>query len=225
MNNGQTERASAEDGLAANIARGAGVIERAAAGGVFRSRALGPRERQRATYVSIRDRILELEACARAALENARELLDLRRRLAAFELEEKWSAVAPNVVTEVGGNDILDKYLAGSSYTATLYLGLISSVSYGVGPAVGDTMSSHAGWTEAGPTNAPDYSESTRQAPTFGAASGIGTSGISSWLMVSSPLCHPCARCAPRRPCRHRGAVRPRRTADPRCSTANGNGS
>ena len=46
------------------------------------------------------------------------------------------------------------------------------------------------------------------------------------WLMVSSSAPrHRCARSAPRRRHRHPGAVRPRRTADPRCSTASGNGS
>ena len=53
-----------------------------------------------------------------------------------------------------------------------------------------------------------------------------GKVGVSSWLMVSSSAPrHRCARSAPRRRHRHPGAVRPRRTADPRCSTASGNGS
>lgn len=84
---------------------------------------------------------------------------------------EKWREVKENLVVTAGLNDILDKYFAGSSYTAAWFLGLISSVSYSA-IAAGDTMSSHAGWTEAGATNAPNYSSSTRPAISFSAASG-----------------------------------------------------
>jgi hypothetical protein len=59
----------------------------------------------------------------------------------------KWEAEAPNLVVNGGLQDMNNKYFLGSAYTATWYLGL-----YGSGatnsPAAGDTMSSHAGWTE-----------------------------------------------------------------------------
>lgn len=84
----------------------------------------------------------------------------------------KWREIIRNLVTTGGKNDLLDKYFAGSTYTAAWYFGLISSVSYTTGPAVGDTMSSHGGWTEAGPTNAPNYSQGTRPSIAFSAASG-----------------------------------------------------
>ncbi len=69
----------------------------------------------------------------------------------------KWRDEAPNVVTTVGKNLMLDTALAGgSAYTVVgPFLGMISSVSYGAGPVAADTMASHAGWTEAGGTNAP----------------------------------------------------------------------
>jgi hypothetical protein len=81
---------------------------------------------------------------------------------------ERWSF--ENLVTTAGKNDLLDKYFAGSGYTAAWYLGLISSASYGAGPAAGDTMSSHSGWTEAGPTNAPNYAAGSRPALSWNAA-------------------------------------------------------
>jgi hypothetical protein len=74
----------------------------------------------------------------------------------------KWEAEAPNLVVNGGLQDMNAKYFTGSAYTAAWYLGL-----YGSGatnsPAAGDTMSSHAGWTEV-----TAYSQSTRPACTFG---------------------------------------------------------
>jgi len=87
----------------------------------------------------------------------------------------KWSDTIDNLVTTVGKNHLLDNYLAGSSFSQVgPYLGLISSVSYGAGPATGDTMSSHAGWTEAGNgSNYPNWStpaSNARGTCTFSAA-------------------------------------------------------
>jgi hypothetical protein len=85
--------------------------------------------------------------------------------------ELKWSDEAPNVVTTVGKNLMLDTALAGSSYTVVgPYLGLISSVSWSA-VAAADTMASHSGWTEAGGTNAPTYT-SPRKTISWSAASG-----------------------------------------------------
>lgn len=77
----------------------------------------------------------------------------------------KWSEDIENLVVTVGKNDLLDKYFAGSAYTAAWYLGLVdggSTPTY----AAGDTMASHAGWTE----NAT-YSNATRPAVAWNAAS------------------------------------------------------
>lgn len=136
---------------------------------------IGPREPDRADYVALRDRIAELEqgslwARVRRALQR-KHLEQLRRDFDSFILVPKWDNVFLNTVVTVGKNDLLDKYFAGSGYTAAWFLGLISSVSYSA-IAAGDTMASHAGWTEAGPTNAPNYSQGTRPALTFAAASG-----------------------------------------------------
>ena len=77
----------------------------------------------------------------------------------------KWSDIIKNLVMTGGKNDMLDKYFAGSAYTAAWYLGLVngaSSPTY----AAGDTMASHAGWTEF-----TSYSNATRPAPSWSAAS------------------------------------------------------
>ena len=76
----------------------------------------------------------------------------------------KWVAKSPNLVVNVGLADMNDKYFSGSGYTAAWYIGI-----YGAGasntPAAGDTMASHAGWTEV-----TAYSQATRPAATFGSA-------------------------------------------------------
>lgn len=92
----------------------------------------------------------------------------------------KWTDTAVNVVTNVGKNLALDTYLAGSAYTVVgPYMGLISSTSYSA-VAAGDTMSSHAGWLEAGNANAPTYT-SPRKTCVWSAASG-GSKALSASL-------------------------------------------
>lgn len=74
----------------------------------------------------------------------------------------KWTERIENLVTTVGKNDLLDKYFKGSAYTAAWFLGLKGTGS----AAVGDTLASHAGWSEVTP-----YS-GNRPAITFGTTSG-----------------------------------------------------
>ena len=85
----------------------------------------------------------------------------------------KWSDESRNLVVNVGLKDMNDKYFTGSAYTAAWFIGL-----YGAGatntPAAGDTAASHAGWTEN-----TTYSQSTRPAATFAAASTANPSVIS----------------------------------------------
>lgn len=76
----------------------------------------------------------------------------------------KWRKEIENLVTNVGLNDLLDKYLKGSSYTAGFYVGLLDATPT---VAAGDTMASHAGWTEI-----TAYDEATRPALTLGTVSG-----------------------------------------------------
>lgn len=68
----------------------------------------------------------------------------------------KWVEAFDNLIPNAGLNDVLDKYLKGSSYTAAFYVGLLQAAA---SPAIaaGDTMASHSGWTEfTGYTNSPD---------------------------------------------------------------------
>ena len=82
----------------------------------------------------------------------------------------KWFDDIDNLVTTVGKNDALDKYLTGSAYTATWYLGLISITGYSA-IVVGDTALSHTGWTED-----INYSGTSRITPAFAVAAGSSKS-------------------------------------------------
>lgn len=87
-----------------------------------------------------------------------------------------------NLVTTVGKNFLLDNSLAGSAYTAAFFMGLISLVSYSA-VAVGDTQASHAGWLEAGATNAPTYSGARKTAAW--AAASAGSKALSAGLVFT----------------------------------------
>lgn len=94
----------------------------------------------------------------------------------------KWEDEIENLVTTVGKNYALDTVLAGSGFTAVgPFIGLISSVSY-TAVAVGDTMASHTGWTEAGITNAPTYSGGRKTTAAGWSAASAGAKALSSAL-------------------------------------------
>ena len=84
----------------------------------------------------------------------------------------KWEDKAHNLVVNQGLKDMNDKYFSGAAYTAAWYLGLVTGPGSGTTFAVGDTLASHAGWTEF--TN---YS-GNRKAVTFGAATTADPSVI-----------------------------------------------
>ena len=85
----------------------------------------------------------------------------------------KWEAKEHNLVVNVGLQDMNTKYFTGSGYTATWYLGLYGAAASN-NPAAGDTMSSHAGWTEV-----TAYSQATRPQAVFGTATTADPSVIS----------------------------------------------
>ena len=78
---------------------------------------------------------------------------------------EKWSDTFHNLVVNQGLQDMNAKYFTGSGYTAAWYLGLVEGPGSGTAYAAGDTLASHAGWTELVPGTA--YT-GNRKAVTFG---------------------------------------------------------
>lgn len=120
--------------------------------------------------------------------EAADELRHIDQRIARFTQEMaplqfvRFMNSFPNLVTTVGKNDILDKYLKGSTYTQTLVMGLCGTGT----KAAGDTQASHGGWSEVGGTNAPAYT-GNRPAITMGSASsGVSTSPSTAYAITSS---------------------------------------
>lgn len=96
--------------------------------------------------------------------------------------QEKWRDVIDNLVTTVGKNDMLDKYLKGAAYTQTFRMGLKGS-----GTAViGDTQVSHAGWLEVGLAHAPTYTGNRKDVTMGSAASGTSTSPVQAFAITST---------------------------------------
>jgi hypothetical protein len=91
----------------------------------------------------------------------------------------KWNDQIENIVTTVGKNDALDKYLVGSAYTAAFYLGLISITSYVSVPVIADTMASHATWAED-----QNYSQAARPTTAWSAAAA-GAKALSAAAVFS----------------------------------------
>jgi hypothetical protein len=86
----------------------------------------------------------------------------------------KWTDTFHNLVVNEGVQDMNTQYFSGSSYTATPFIGLVTGPGSGTSFAAGDTLASHAGWTEN-----VDYS-GARKAVTFGTATTANPSVISS---------------------------------------------
>lgn len=96
---------------------------------------------------------------------------------------EKWRERVVNLVTTGGKNDLLDKYFAGSSYTAAWFIGLKGSGAV----ASTDTLSSHPAWSEATPYsgnratvtwNAASAGSKSANAVSFNINAGATVAGI-----------------------------------------------
>ena len=85
---------------------------------------------------------------------------------------EKWVDIAPNLVVNVGLQAMNTQFFTGSAYTAAWYIGLVNGTSATTTFSGGDTLATHAGWTENS-----SYS-GTRKAASFGAATLADPSNI-----------------------------------------------
>lgn len=96
---------------------------------------------------------------------------------------EKWSDTFHNLVVNQGLQDMNAKYFQGSGYTAAWYLGLVEGPGSGTTYAAGNTLASHAGWTELTPGTA--YT-GNRKAVTFGTPSTADPSVVDNSASPSS---------------------------------------
>lgn len=186
------ERGNARSFAEGQVIKTAKISEIVALMGIYDAECLRPLPQFRNEAETLLQRRIELENSVRPSgkgwsvpqrpfhtVEELEELDEIAIRLRPMQ-EVIWRDRAINTVATVGKNLALDTFLAGSSYTVVgPYMGLISSVSWSATNAA-DTMSSHAGWTEAGNANAPTYS-GTRKTAAWSAASA-GSKALSSAL-------------------------------------------
>ena len=86
----------------------------------------------------------------------------------------KWTDTFHNLVMNGGLANMNGVYFGASAQSTTWYLGLVTGPGSGTTYAAGDTLASHAGWTEN-----TDYTPSGRKAVTFGSATTANPSVIS----------------------------------------------
>lgn len=173
--------ASASHGAAVGDIRK--IAEQARAEGVYHGICRGYKAEHEKEYLREYPRLLAMRAKRDTLLRYAPKFshgliakflkeLDEFERFMESLTEVKWDQYAHNTVVTVGKNAMLDAALAGSAYTVTgPFMGLIGAVSYSAINAA-DTMSSHAGWTEAGTTNAPTYTGPRKTISWSAASSG-----------------------------------------------------
>jgi hypothetical protein len=131
---------------------------------------------------------------ATAALVTASDVAERVGLTGTYEVEcygpdgaLRWRERIDNLVVTVGKNYILESGLQAAALTTVgPFMGLISSVGYtAIDPT--DTMASHAGWTEAGATNAPTYTAPRKTALFSAAAAGVkALSSALSFAITSS---------------------------------------
>lgn len=85
---------------------------------------------------------------------------------------EKWVDIAPNLVVNTGLQAMNTQFFTGSAYTAAWYIGLVNGTAVSTTFSGGDTLATHAGWTEN-----TSYA-GTRKAASFGAATLADPSNI-----------------------------------------------
>ena len=89
----------------------------------------------------------------------------------------KWTAETPNLVVNVGLQYMAGTALTSTAQITTWYIGLYGSGATNT-PNAGDTMSSHGAAGSGGWTEVTDYTEATRPAATFAAATNANPSVV-----------------------------------------------
>lgn len=92
---------------------------------------------------------LDASMVMRSAIEEQVEAPGFGFMLQCYDKDGKlkWEEHIHNLVTTEGKNNIIDNQFKGSGYTAAWFLGLKGTGS----AAAGDTLASHAGWSEVTP--------------------------------------------------------------------------
>ena len=155
------DRLTLADGQSAAIIRsGGGIADHLGLRGIYHAEGLKPIPHELPAFERLWNLLL-------GALRDGDDERAAALRVQLRPLQYRaWADVIHNVITTVGANDLLDKYLKGSAYTQTIRMGL-----KGTGTAViGDTQASHAAWLEQGLANAPTYT-GNRPSITMGSAS------------------------------------------------------
>lgn len=177
------EKLNAISSAGSSVGLANGVSEGSGAQGIYHGVCEGYKPEYKAEYLKEYPRLLKMRhqrdmmlrfAPAFAPVLAKTFLADLEKFEAYMRTltEVKWDNTAPNVVCTIGKNTALDAFLAGSAYTAATFMGLIGAVSYTGVPVAGDTMASHATWTEGGATNAPTYTAPRKTLAWSAASSG-----------------------------------------------------
>lgn len=166
--NPTTEKADAQATSGTALGVLGAVAEKSGVTGIYHGICRGYKAIHAKEYLHLHPQLLAMRAerdrLVRAPMAAKGLLASLMKKLEDFEVfmesltEVKWDQYAPNVVTDVGANALLDAGLAGSAYTVTgPFMGIIGAVSYTGAPVAANTMASHSTWTEGGATNAPTY--------------------------------------------------------------------
>lgn len=205
MNKDQSDKVQGTERIGALVGAAVDHIEGAKAAGFYRFNCVGPVEHLRREFIETRDELVRLGrqpeidfamAAIMAPTHDCRVGLvpqhlsgherGLLQSLIAIPQVGQWKDVIENLVVTQGRNDMLDKYLAGVTYSAAWYLGLISSVGYSAIAAT-DTaaeINGTNGWDEAGGSVAPTYSQTNRPTPSW-AAAAAGSKATASAVVFS----------------------------------------
>ena len=122
---------------------------------------------------------------ARNAAEAAGDAFTVARlteRMREYQYEVDEQETFSNLVTTVGKNDLLDKYLKGATYTQSIRMGLKSAGT----AAIGDTQASHVGWLEVGLANAPTYTAPRKTVTMGSAVAAVSTSPVQAFAITGA---------------------------------------